>query len=91
MKTLLTLILAGFLSAGAIEAVAIDHQDIPSQIATPDDPPSSYKIDLRGDLDYGVGPNSVEAYYGNNCVTVCFQSTLVSLKNITCNDANHYV
>lgn len=72
MKKLLTLILASFLSVGAVEAVAITHQDIPSQIATPDDPPSSYKIDLRGDLDYGVGPNSVEAYYGNNCVTIYF-------------------
>lgn len=72
MKKLLALILAGLLSAGAIEAVAIGHQDIPKQIETPDDPPMSHKIDLHGLLDYGVGPNSVEAYYGNNCVIVYF-------------------
>ena len=73
MKKLLTLILAGFLSAGAVEVVAIGHQDIPNQIATPDDPPTGYMvIELRGELDYGAGPNSIEACHNKNSVQVCF-------------------
>lgn len=72
MKKLLALILAGLLSAGAIEAVAISHQEIQYQIGTPTDPPDNTPIVLFGLLDYGVGTNSVEAYYGNNCVIVYF-------------------
>ena len=40
MKTLLTLILASFLSVGAVEAVAFTHQEKPIQIQTPDNPPT---------------------------------------------------
>ncbi len=73
MKKVVTLILAGFLSAGAIEAVAIGHQDIPEQIETPDDPPSDYSVVvLRGNLNYNVGPNSIEAYHSKNSVQICF-------------------
>lgn len=61
MKKLLSLLLVCFLSVGTIEA-----------IVTPDDPPSSSIIDLFGDLVNNPGPNSVEAYYSNNMVVVCF-------------------
>ena len=73
MKKLLSLILASFLSAGAVEAVAIGHQDIPKQIEIPDNPPPSYyRIDLHGDLVDNPGPNSVEAYLSKNSVQICF-------------------
>lgn len=72
MKKLLTLFLASFLSVSVVEAVEISHQEIPYQIGTPTDPPDNTPIVLFGLLDYGVGSNSVEAYYGNNCVTVYF-------------------
>lgn len=62
MKKLLSLILAGFLSVGVVEA-----------IETQTDPPSNNSvIVLRGNLNYNAGPNSVEAYYGSNCVVVYF-------------------
>lgn len=62
MKKLLSLILAGFLSVGVVEA-----------IETQTDPPSNNSvIVLRGNLNYSAGPNSVEAYYGSNCVVVYF-------------------
>ena len=72
MKKLLTLILAGFLSAGAVEVVAIGHQDIPNQIATPDDPPSSNKIDLHGNIAYNTSSYSIEAFVCKNSVQICF-------------------
>lgn len=44
MKKLLPLILAGFLSAGAVEAEAISHQEIPSQVKVTTDPPALHKM-----------------------------------------------
>ncbi len=41
MKKLLPFILAGFLSTGAIESLAISNQDNPNLIETPTDPPSN--------------------------------------------------
>lgn len=62
MKKLLSLILAVFLSATAIEA-----------IETPTDPPSgSSVIVLHGELDCNAGPDSAEAFLCKNFVQVCF-------------------
>ena len=73
MKKLLTLILAGLLSAGAIAAVPYCDQNHPNQIGTPTDPPSDYSVVvLRGNLSYNVGPNSIEAYRSKNSVQICF-------------------
>ena len=72
MKKLLTLILASFLSIGAVEAVAISCQNTPIQIETPDNPPTETIIVLHGDLILSTGPNSIEACNGKNFVQVCF-------------------
>ena len=73
MKKLLTLILASFLSTSAIEAVPNCNQNHPNQIGTPTDPPSDYSVVvLRGNLNYNVGPNSIEAYHSKNSVQICF-------------------
>ena len=62
MKKLLSLILALFLSASAIEA-----------IETQTDPPSgSSVIVLHGELDCNAGPDSAEAFLCKNFVQVCF-------------------
>ena len=83
MKKLLPLILAGFLSAGAVEALAVSNQDNPNLIERPTDPPSNNKvIILRGNLSYNTGPNSVEALYVNNCVNVYFHQNFGNV-NIT--------
>lgn len=44
MKKLLPAILAGFLSTGTIEALAISNQDNPNLIETPTDPPSNNNV-----------------------------------------------
>ncbi len=73
MKKLLTLILAGFLSASAVEAEAFSHQEIPSQVKVTTDPPALHNmIELNGDLVFSTGPNSIEACHSKNTVQVCF-------------------
>lgn len=51
-------------------------------INTTDIPPNETQIDLHGSLVNSIGPNSVEAYYGNNCVIVCFHQ-IFGYVNIT--------
>ncbi len=83
MKKLLPFILAGFLSTGAIESLAISNQKNPIQIETHDNPPTSnVVIELRGDLDYGAGHNSVEAFASKNSVQVYFHQNFGNV-NIT--------
>lgn len=78
MKKLLSLILAVFLSATAIEA-----------IETPTDPPSgSSVIVLHGELDCNAGPDSVEAYFNSNMVVVCFHQNFGYVSVILIGDGN---
>ena len=69
---LLTLIIFGFCSMVAMNAMSYSDYDIPEQIVISDIPPNMTSIDLHGDLDCNAGPNSVEAYYNQNLVVVSF-------------------
>lgn len=69
---LLTLIIFGFCSMVAMNAMSYSDYDIPEQIETFDIPPNMTEIALQGTLDYGANPNSVEAYYNSNMLVVCF-------------------
>ena len=59
-------------SATAIEALASGHESIPNPVENQTDPPQGTKIELHGLLDCGFGPDTVEAYYTQNMVVVCF-------------------
>ena len=73
MKTkLLSLIVLGFISLITMQAMSVAHQDIPNQIETKDVPPNMIEIYLYGDMVSNPGPNTVEAYYNDNMVVVCF-------------------
>lgn len=69
---LLSLVFLSFLSLTTMLAMQIVHQDIPDQIEISDIPPNYAEIVLKGDLVYGMDTNSVEAYYNQNMVVVCF-------------------
>lgn len=69
---LFTLIIFGFCSMVAMNAMSYSDYDIPEQIVISDIPPNMTSIDLHGDLDCNAGPNSVEAYYNQNLVVVSF-------------------
>lgn len=72
MKKLLSLFLASFLSVCTIEAAVNSDQSIPNQFVTPDDPPSSNKIDLHGNIAYNTSSYSIEAFVCKNSVQICF-------------------
>ena len=62
-KRILTLFIACLCLVTLKNSFATSHHDTP-----PDQTP----IELRGTLDLGHGPNSVEAYTDGNSVYVCF-------------------
>lgn len=68
----LVLIGLGLVSLITMHAMPIGHNDIPKQIEISDIPPNMTEIDIMGCLDFGSNPNSVEAYYNQNMVVVCF-------------------
>ncbi len=82
MKKLLSLILAGFLSAGVVEALAVSNQRISIQMETPDNSSNTHKINMHGNIAHNAGPNSVEAYYDHNMVTIFFHQNFGNV-NIT--------
>ncbi len=62
----------GFLSIISMQAMPIMYSDIPEQQETCDVPPNSTEIELKGDLMYGIGSDSVQAFLCKNSVQVCF-------------------
>ncbi len=68
----LVLLMSSIICLFTSMSAAIVYNNVPAQIDTTDIPPNETLIELYGNFDYGVGPNSVEAYYGKNCVSVYF-------------------
>ena len=71
-KSMLSLIMLGFLSLISMQATPIMYSDIPEQIEKNDVPPNCVEIVLHGGMVYGTGPDSVEAFLCKNSVQVCF-------------------
>ena len=62
----LSLIMFGFLSIISMQAMPIMYSDIPEQQETCDVPPNSTEIELKGDLMYGIGSDSVQVCFYQN-------------------------
>ena len=80
-----------FLSLITINAMSSSDNVIPEQIETSDVPPNMTEIELHGTLAYNPGPNSVEAYYNQNMVVVCFHQNFGYVNIVLIGEAGNNV
>lgn len=76
MKKILLLITLGVYNLLTFNAIVAAHNENPKQFEQTDIPPNTTEIELKGDLVYNVGPNSVEAYLCKNSVQVQINQNL---------------
>ena len=86
MKKLLPFILAGFLSTGAIESLAISNQDNPNLIETPTDPPSNNIVALST-LNASAQNYSTWLHHGNYPLSQCYDIIEMSDGNLVVKEA----
>jgi len=72
MKTKLLLIVMSFCCFITMNALSVTKHDNPQNYVSSDIPPNYTEIELFGDFVYNHGPNSVEAYYNQDMVVICF-------------------